>query len=311
MNKLSATLVILMVICCVQATADQKINLGGRWDGSIVLVAAEQEVDVVVNFDEGVEQPRGELWFPMTSGQVHKVEDLKLKPPHVSFSVRDNDGVVSSFDGDLSADGSTLRGTFKESSRVMSFMLRRGKVAPAGKEAIAPFGASINKLDDSADLIKKFNSEAGKVRVILVLNPISFPSRVAVRIVQRFAMDEISDARVRAYAIWIAPNKPGATRLIQYFAGLAPDPRITHLWSTDSSLGGSFGLMLRMYGLKNVCLVFGPESSWGALPPAPELIFGIWGADDRSQAGAIKRLNGTTLTAGIRRLLSDKKPGNW
>src|SRR5882724_532398 len=91
--------------------AAQEARWVGHWEGALVITAAEQEVDVEVDFSRAGSQVNGRLWFPMTADGAHALEDVVLQGSHVSFSVRDKDGVVSAFDGALSPDGASLQGT--------------------------------------------------------------------------------------------------------------------------------------------------------------------------------------------------------
>ncbi|HEX4964282.1 MAG TPA: hypothetical protein VF173_25900 [Thermoanaerobaculia bacterium] len=302
MRSMVAVLVPLVGVCFAAVLVAQEASMAGHWEGANILVPAEQEVDVVVDFNATAGQIKGQLKFPVTSDGTHEVEDLHVEGSHVSFTVHDSAGVISAFDGTLSPDGASLQGTMKESGRVMSFTLHRVKEAPTRE-------VSIHKLvGNGAELINAFNADVGNVRMLLLLNPISFPSRVELRIVERFVMDQISDSKLRVYVVWIAPDKPELMKVIQRLAGLAPDPRITHFWSTDRSLLNVLEPILALYKpITNPCMLFGPDRSWAASPPLPDRFRQSAKIGDKNQADPLQRLNGIELAAEVRRFLETTK----
>jgi hypothetical protein len=278
-------------------------SLTGHWEGSIVLVAAEQEVDVVADFKPAGGKEEGQVRFPLTADGAHPVEDLRVHPPHVSFAVHDASGVDSTFDGVLSPDGATLQGTMKESGTPMSFTLRRTKAAePRGEPPIAHLG------DNAGELARAFNGDVGKVRMILLLDPTSFVSRVALRIVERYVLDRIADPNVSVYAVWMTSNRPAAARELRYLAGLAPDPRVTHFWATDPSVAKLFEPTLALYqSINKPCMLYAADRSWEKAPPLPDGIRKTPDIAAKEQLDPAQRLNGNALAADVKRLLARKQ----
>lgn len=303
MRKIAGLLVPLLALAFVPAGVAQDTRLTGRWEGIIVLVAAEQEVDITADFSQAGGQLKGQIWFPITGDGAHEVEGLQVEGPRVSFTVHDANGLVTAFAGALSPDGASLQGTMKESGRDIPFSLHRVLAhEPAREVAVARLGS------DGADLKKTFNADAGNVRVILLLDPRSFASRITVRLVERYVMDRLNDPNLRVYAIWMAPDKPGAAKAIQHLASLAPDPRMAHFWSTEPSFAKTFEPVLAMYApITRPCMVFGRDRSWAELPPLPDAVRTTPDMTAKDPLAPSRRLNGNDLAADVTRLLAERK----
>lgn len=301
-NRTSFQAVLLGVLLAPLSQAGAA-SLTGHWEGFVVLVAAEQEVDVVADFKPAGGQEEGKVSFPLTADGAHAVEDLRVHPPHVSFAVHDASGVDSSFDGVLSPDGAMLQGTMKESGTPMSFTLRRTKAAePRVEPSIAHLG------DNASELARAFNGDLGKVRMILLLDPTSFLSRVALRIVERYVLDRIADPNVSVYAVWMTSNRPGAAKALRYLAGLAPDPRVTHFWATDQSVAQIFGPTLALYHpIKKPCMLYSADRSWEKAPPLPDGVRKTPDIAAKEQLDPAQRLNGNALAADVKQMLARRQ----
>jgi hypothetical protein len=277
--------------------------LVGHWEGAIVLAAAEQEVDMVVDFNRAGGRVKGQLWFPITADGAHELHDFAVQGSHVSFSVRDNDGVVSVFDGGLSPDGASLRGMMKESGQLVPFTLRRAKADWQVHEI------PLYKLSPGGLQLKiAFNEDVGKTRLLLLLNMGSFTSKMALRVVQRFVMDSINDPKLRVYVVWMVPDIPQAAKVLQQGAALAPDPRITQFWSNDPSLLKVFEPMLASYRkVSDPCLLFAPDKIWTTTAPLPDRIRQSAGIGGKSPVKPGQKLNGVELATDVQILLATKK----
>jgi hypothetical protein len=300
MKTMAVALVSFLVAgCLAPSLAAEEASLIGHWEGALILVAAEQEVDVVVDFDQTAGQVSGQVQFPVTSARAQSVENFRRQGSRVNFSVHDTSGVESAFEGDLSPDGTSLQGTLKESGRLMSFTLHKVKVSEPVQE-IPVYKLSV----DGIELKNAFNADVGKVRMLLLLNPISFPSRMALRIVERYVMEKIGDPNLRVYVVWMAPNRPEAAKVVQHLAALAPDSRITHFWSTDKSLGQIFEPMVAFYKPISIpCLVFAPNRSWTASAPLPDRFRQTSKIDKKDSVNLAENLNGIALAADVQALL--------
>jgi hypothetical protein len=217
----------------------------------------------------------------------------------VSFSVRDKDGVVSTFDGTLSPDGAGLQGTMKESGKPIPFTLHRAKAAEPAREI-----PTYKLAGDAIQLKAAFNGDAGKARMLLLLNLGSFSSKMALRVVERYVMDKIDDPGLRVYVVWLVPNVPEAVKVLQQEVGLAADPRITHFWTADRSAIKSLEPLLAPYKpVSNPCLLFAGYKAWTESAPLPDRIrqSALMGA--KTVMAPEQRLNGVELAADVKWLL--------
>lgn len=278
----------------------QEASLAGHWEGVIVLVAAEQEVDITAVFSQAEGQLKGQVWFPINGDGAHEVGGLHIEGQRVSFAVHDAGGVVTAFDGVLSPDRASLQGTMKESGTAVPFSLHR---VPAPEPA---HEVSVSKLgSNGVDLKKIFDADIGNVRMILLLDPRSFASRITLRLVERYVMDRINNPNLRVYAVWMAPDKPGVAKAVQHLASLAPDPRITHFWSTEPSFAKTFEPALALdKPITQPCMVFGRDRSWSELPPLPDVVRKTPDMTAKDQLEPSRRLNGNDLAADVTRLLA-------
>jgi hypothetical protein len=306
MKLTAAILVSILGAFFAPAVNAQEKALTGHWEGAVVMVAAEQEVDVVVDFNRTGEGKQGELQFPLAGDGAHEINDLKVEGAHVSFSVRDKAGVVSAFSGDLSSDGALLQGTMKESGQSIPFTLRRSTAAGPAREV------AVHKLSgDGSQLKEAFNRDAGNTRMLLLLNLGSFSGKVALRVVQRYVMDSIKDSDLRLYVVWRAPAGPEAAKIakvLQQDTALATDPRITHFWYDDRSLAAVFEPMLAPYQpVSNPCLLFAPGRSWTSAAPLPDRFRQSLKAGAKGVVQPGQKLNGIELAWDVQTLLDTKK----
>lgn len=296
-------LVSILTAGLASALMAQDAKLNGHWEGAIVFTAAEQEVDVVVDFSGAGEQLKGQLQFPMTADGMHEVESIALQGGHASFSVRDKGGVVSAFDGVLSPDGASLQGTLTEAGKPFPFTLRRAEEARPPREA-----AAVRLAGDGIPLKAAFNEDVDKTRILLLLNLGSFSSKMALRVVERYVMEQIDNPGLRVYVVWMARDVPDLEKFVRESVALTTDPRITHFWSTDAALAKSFEPMLAPYmPVSNPCLLFAPDKSWAAAAPVPDKVRQSARVGAKGQVNPAQKLNGIELAMDVQLLLGTKK----
>lgn len=301
--RIPAALLILMFgICPGPAVASQGEALVGHWAGTIVLVPAEREVDVIVDFRRDGEQVRGQLWFPLAGDGAHTVDGLTVQSDRVSFSVRDKAGTVSAFVGHLSQDGAGLKGVMKENGQSIPFVLQRSQPTAPAREV-----PTYKLSGDGLQLKEAFNKDIGKTRLLLLLDLGSFSGKMALRVVQRYVMDHIKDGDLRVYVVWRAPEMQDPEKIaktLQLDAALATDPRITHFWFTGSSLSTVLEPMLAPYQpVSNPCLLFAPERSWTATAPLPDRFRQSPKMGGKSMMNPGQKLNGLELAWDVQTLL--------
>ena len=130
---------------------------------------------------------------------------------------------------------------------------------------------------------------------------------VSARVAQRYALDPVTDDRLRVYVVW-GPYKERETEAdARAAASFLPDPRATHFWTETPAAGNLFNEPLKPLGLGaqsawDSFLVYAPDSRLGESPPAPAHFM------HRNVEG--KALNGVRLFEQVRDLLpSQDKEG--
>src|SRR6185295_4828393 len=88
--------------------------LDGHWEGVILAVPAEMEVDVEIDIANTGVGLQGQLGFPTQGKKTYELRDLLLRDHAVSFSVVDEQEVADRFDGIISQDGAEITGTMVE-----------------------------------------------------------------------------------------------------------------------------------------------------------------------------------------------------
>jgi hypothetical protein len=247
-------------------------GLEGHWEGAIVSVPAELEIEVAVDLKRTYKGDLGgEVYFPMTGPKPSAIEDLSLQDAHLSFQVHDDDLVVTSFQGTV-RDGATIAGTMTERGKTLPFSLRRRTGPPP------PTRAGIGALTAGTELPAVFDRDFGRRRILLILSPALFSSRMTLSLIRRYVLDANPDPSLRLYVFWeVPPNVERAEveRVIRQVGALAADVRATHFWSADRTLRKSLQPVLARYGDKpitNPCLLFSGEKKWGLTAPLPDEI---------------------------------------
>ncbi len=258
------SLLLLLLGSLVSPLLARATDPQGYWEGSIIVSPAESELDVIAEFSrdrQGVLQ--GRLWFPTHPVGPFDIEGLSLHGDALSFHVRDKDGVVSLFEGEMAADGRAMKGVFQEKLQTYPFALSRHVTPPSVEVAIQDLS------EDGAELKQRFDRDAGSVRLLLVLSPISLSAKMALKLVERYVLEESASPAVRVYVVWEVPQIPGAEKLTpQRFKPLASDPRVLEFWSRS----GAATRALRSVGaaqgdeMLNRCLLFVRGATWGQAP---------------------------------------------
>jgi hypothetical protein len=294
------SLVLALLLSLAETAAAQGSSLAGYWEGSLVISPAESEVDVLVELsavDTGGLQ--GRLWYPTHPIGPFAVEHLSLQGPKISFDVRDKDNVVSYFDGSL-RDEQTLAGTFRERLASLPFTLHRRAMPPA-----IPVGVR-DLSDDASELKAEFDHDSGHDRLLLVLSPVSFQSKITLRVLKRYVLEEIADPALRVYVVWETPDIPRAQALTA--AGLPPlvsDPRVSEFLSKTHAATRWLRPVLGSDPASadgGLCLLFSGKKSWAHGLEAPDGIRRSGKSGPPAQIAREERFNGLELASAVRAL---------
>jgi len=106
----------------------------------------------------------------------------------------------------------------------------------------------------------------------MILSPTSVSSKVNLRIVQRYVLDQIANPDLKVYVVW-EPVFPSDSEKASYEASrLVSDPRIQQFWSNSRFTGHSFGKLsgVQDKSLWNSFLIFGGDKKWTDAPPVED-----------------------------------------
>jgi len=243
-------------------------SLVGQWDGVITVKAAEFEVDlrVVIDHADG-KTASGRLSFPAQGETQYPLEDLLVESSHIFFQTHDERKIASVFQGEISADGSTITGTLLESEQRAPFTLV--KRAAASRE---PAGDPIVVSPDGKELKEAFNQDRDHTRLLMILSPTCMVCRMGARIVERHVLEHVADPHLSVYVIWEPTSSRDSLQAARDASALLTDKRIRQFWSSERfagrALGGSVGFADAPAW--DVFLVYAKGRSWTDQAPAPD-----------------------------------------
>lgn len=248
--------------------------LSGEWDGAIVAVAAEMEVDTSIELaGDAAGRLRGELWFPTQRPKRFPLQDLAQDGADLSFFVTDEDGVKTFFTGRLSADRSEIAGTMHEREQRAPFTLHRHPV-PLGPP---PGPAVLQLAADGAALRNAFDGHAGHPRLVLILSPTLFSSRMTLRLVERYVLAADRDPDLLVIVVWEPTYGSDTEQTARQAAGLVDDARLVHFWSPTRFASSVWKPAFQLLGLSgkimDPVLVFPKESRWQGSAPLPDRLY--------------------------------------
>src|SRR5437879_26641 len=122
-------------------------------------------------------------------------------------------------------------------------------------------------------LKNQFNADAGKVRLLLILDPTCPECRHGVSVIRDNVMNKFSSDKLAVYVVWVPLlNLQDAATLQRHahqYASLIPQgPRVTHYSDPEAFSGKKYGAILGVhYGRPAwvVYLVFGGDDGWGGV----------------------------------------------
>jgi hypothetical protein len=293
----------LLGFLCTAGSAAGQTPLVGHWEGVTLIQPAKYEVAIEVDFSpvEG-DAPKGSLSFTTNSDSKEPIHSLLVQDRRVRFAVTDEDGVISSFDGWLSDDGSRIAGDLEEGDAHYLFNLRRvdrGKSRPA-QPALRHLSKS------GAELKELFNRDRSRIRLLAILSPSCPLCKSGVGVIQRYLLDEVTDPRLAVYVIWeqvIGSDTQEAARAASRFID---DPRVAQFWAEDRFTGQAFEQALGAVGspVWDVYLLFADGQAWSDAVPAPSFLMS--NLVSKTPLPDHPRLDGVELGAKVKSLLASR-----
>ncbi len=146
-----------------------RVAVEGMWEGAIVYTAAEQEVDFRLHlFLDARGVLAGLIDIPTKPVEGEPLGGLRLDGSAISWELVRDSGTFP-FTGTVTADGSEIRGTCSDRGRTVEFWLRR--LDPAAAEPVRVSPPVLSLAANGAELKERFNADAGKVRLVMLLSP--------------------------------------------------------------------------------------------------------------------------------------------
>lgn len=279
-------------------------RLAGHWEGVVVAVPGEVEVDFEIDVARTGEGFQGRLSFS-TQGKTYELQDLLLRDHAVSFKVVDEQNIADFFEGTVSQDGVEITGKMAEILETHPFSLRRRESRPTEKDFLPPV---LRVADDGAELRQAFDADAGHVRLLMTLSPTSVASKMFLRIVQRYVLEQIASPDLKVYVVWEAVARGDSEQASYAASRLVSDPRVRQFWSGSRFTGHAFESLSGKAGkpVWNAFLVFSGNKKWTDTSPVPNQ-FRIT-PQNGLEVQADRKMNGAQLAEDIKVRLADPEP---
>lgn len=296
-----ACLLAIKLLMTAERPATADASVAGRWDGIVQIRPADYEVDFSVDVRRLADGTLGgSITFLTQDDPPQPLDSVKVAGNEITFTTHDKEGVVSSFQGRLAADG-TLSGELVERDSRYPFSARHQddhSVAPASNlRDLAPTGA---------DLVDLFNKDRGSVRLVAILSPTCPMCRNGARILTHYVLDRIPNPNLRVYIVWEKIRADDSRQHALKAATFAADPRVTNFWSEARVTGEAFR---ERVGFKtspawDVFLLFPAGAVWekGVVPTPSETMCNLSGPPQ--DVGNLPHLNGARLEEQVKALLS-------
>ncbi len=288
------TLAGLLLLPAVVVAADDGARFVGLWKGAIVFEKGSIEGDMVIELmTDSDGKLLGLCSLPVHGVEDHPLIDVKAHGSQVSFIYRDDKG-SSLVTVSLSPDGQHLNGSMQEKDKTYPLFLKR-----TSREELAPQGTLQVLSADNRELRQRFDQDAGKVRLIVLLSPTCGNCMRMARMIQRYLLEEVKDPRLAMYVVWGPMQESDNPEVAKKMLVHVTDSRAVHFWTPSTDLAKQFSQPLNTeLAAWDVIFFFGPQARWTD-PPKPADYAHQWGTKLPSD----HLFNGEKLAAQARKLL--------
>lgn len=164
-----AVLLLLLGLSCPVLRAQDRPTVEGSWEGAIVYVPAELEVEIFVDlFQDSRGVLAGLIDIPTKPIEDEPLANIRLDGNRISWELQRDSGTFP-YEGTLSADGQEIRGRSVDRDKTVEFWLKRRDPAAPERVRVNPPLQILSAT--GAELKERFNADAGKVRLVMLLSP--------------------------------------------------------------------------------------------------------------------------------------------
>lgn len=164
-----AVLLLLPGLACPVLWAQDRPAVEGSWEGAVVYVPAELEVEIFVDlFQDSRGVLAGLIDIPTKPIEDEPLANLRLDGSRISWELQRDSGTFP-YEGTLSADGQEIRGRSVDRDKTVEFWLKRRDPGAPERVRVNPPVHTLSAT--GAELKEKFNADAGKVRLVMLLSP--------------------------------------------------------------------------------------------------------------------------------------------
>lgn len=169
MRVMGGVLLLALGFTCPAVRGQNPPSIEGSWEGAVVYVPAELEVDIYVDlFRDSRGVLAGLIDIPTKPIEDEPLAGIQVAGDRISWELVRDSGTFP-YEGTLSADGREIRGRSEDRGKTVEFWLKRRDPGAPERVRVEPPVHSLAAT--GAELKEKFNADAGKVRLVMLLSP--------------------------------------------------------------------------------------------------------------------------------------------
>jgi hypothetical protein len=162
-------LLLLLGLTCPPSWGQDRTTIEGTWKGMVIYDPAVFEVEQTIElFQDARGVLAGLIDVPVKPIEDEPLSAIRLDGQQISWELLRDSGTFR-YEGTLSEDRNEINGQFFDRGKVYSFWLRRTDPSAGEPPRVQPPLHSLSAT--GAELKERFNHDAGKVRLILLLSP--------------------------------------------------------------------------------------------------------------------------------------------
>jgi hypothetical protein len=168
-GRRGANALLFLCLACPPAWGQSRPAIEGTWEGALVYVPAEQEVDIIVDlFQDSRGVLAGLIDVPTKPIEDEPLANVRFDGSRISWELQRDSGTFP-YEGTLSADGQEIRGRSTDRGKTVEFWLKRRD--PGAPERVRVNPPLHTHSATGAELKERFNADAGTVRLVMLLSP--------------------------------------------------------------------------------------------------------------------------------------------